>query len=110
MLAGVSLLVMPALSWAQHRAGRQLSSASVVANGTQTLLCTYLSAVLLAGLGLNATLGWWWADPIAGFVIAAVALKEGREAWRGDNCCAPTPVRGPGQVDLCGCTPGCTCC
>lgn len=86
-LAAVSLLVMPWLSWAQRRTGRRLGSASVVADSSQTLLCTYLSAVLLAGLVLNSTLGWWWADPVAGLVIAAVAVREGREAWRGDGCC-----------------------
>jgi len=88
-LAVASLAIMPFLSWAQRRTGRQLRSATVVADSTQTLLCTYLSAVLLAGLVLNATLGWTWADPVAGLVIAAVAVKEGREAWRGDNCCCP---------------------
>lgn len=88
-LALTSLAVMPALSVAQRRTGRRLGSGSVVADGTQTLLCTYLSAVLLVGLVLNATLGWSWADPVAGLVIAAVALKEGVEAWRGDSCCAP---------------------
>ena len=88
-LAAASLVIMPFLSWAQRRTGRQLQSATVVADSTQTLLCTYLSAVLLAGLVLNATLGWSWADPVAGLVIAAVAAKEGREAWRGDNCCTP---------------------
>jgi divalent metal cation (Fe/Co/Zn/Cd) transporter len=67
-----------------------LASGSVVADSTQTLLCTYLSAVLLAGLLLNTTLGWWWADPVAGLVIAAVAAQEGREAWRGEDCgCSP---------------------
>jgi divalent metal cation (Fe/Co/Zn/Cd) transporter len=90
VLAAVSLVVMPVVSWAQRRTGRQLSSATVHADGTQTLLCTYLSAVLLVGLVLNATLGWAWADPLAGLVIAAVAVKEGREAWRGDSCCAPS--------------------
>jgi len=88
-LAVASLLVMPGLSWAQRRTGRQLGSAAVVADSTQTLLCTYLSAVLLAGLMLNATLGWSWADPVAGLVIAGLATKEGREAWRGEGCCAP---------------------
>lgn len=88
-LAAVSLIVMPFLSWAQRRTGRALGSATVVADSTQTLLCTYLSAVLLAGLVLNATLGWFWADSVAGLVIAAVALKEGVEAWRGDGCCVP---------------------
>lgn len=88
-LAALSLLVMPLLSWAQRRTGRALGSASVVADSTQTLLCTYLSAVLLAGLLLNSLLGWGLADPIAGLVIAGVAVKEGVEAWRGDACCVP---------------------
>jgi len=89
-LAVASLVIMPFLSWAQRRTGRALDSAAVVADSTQTLLCTYLSAVLLVGLVLNATLGWDWADPIAGLVIAAMAVKEGREAWRGEACsCVP---------------------
>ena len=74
----------------QRRTGKALGSNAVVADGTQTLLCTYLSAVLLVGLVLNATLGWGWADPIAGLAIAAVALREGVEAWQGKGCCAPT--------------------
>lgn len=86
-LASVSLLVMPALSWAQRRAGRELGSRSAVADSKQTLLCTYLSGVLLAGLLLNAWLGWSWADQVAALVIAGVAVREGREAWRGDACC-----------------------
>lgn len=86
-LAIASLLVMPLLSFAQRRTGRQLGSAAVVADGTQTMLCTYLSGVLLAGLVVNATLGWSWADPLAGLVIAAVAVREGRQAWRGEGCC-----------------------
>jgi divalent metal cation (Fe/Co/Zn/Cd) transporter len=88
VLAGLSVVVMPWLSWAQRRTGRALGSGSVIADSTQTLLCTYLSAVLLVGLVLNATLGWSWADPIAALVIAAVAVREGREAWRGESCCA----------------------
>lgn len=92
-LAIASLLIMPILSWAQRRTGRRLGSNAVVADSTQTLLCTYLSAVLLAGLVLNATLGWSWADPLAGLAIAAVALREGREAWQGEGCCAPGPAR-----------------
>jgi divalent metal cation (Fe/Co/Zn/Cd) transporter len=105
-LAIASLLVMPFLSWAQRRTGRALGSHAVVADSTQTLLCTYLSAVLLAGLVLNATLGWGWADPIAGLVIAAVAVREGVEAWRGEGCCAPG-----GRADAeetCGCADGCS--
>lgn len=91
VIAALSLVIMPALSWAQRRTGRQLGSATVVADSKQTLLCTYLSAVLLVGLLLNATLGWWWADPIVGLVIAALALREGREAWRGQACtCLPS--------------------
>ena len=90
VLAAVSLVVMPVLSWAQRRTGRALGSGSVIADSTQTLLCTYLSAALLVGLLLNALLGWHWADPIAGLVIAGFAVKEGVEAWRGDSCtCIP---------------------
>jgi divalent metal cation (Fe/Co/Zn/Cd) transporter len=87
VLAAVSLAVMPGLSYVQRRAGRQLGSATAVADSKQTLLCTYLSAVLLVGLGLNSLFGWSWADPLAALVIAAVAVKEGIEAWRGDMCC-----------------------
>ena len=87
VLAAVSLLVMPVLSYAQRRAGRELGSASAVADSKQTLLCTYLSGVLLVGLLLNSVLGWSWADPIVALVIAAVAVREGREAWRGEHCC-----------------------
>lgn len=93
-LALASLAVMPFLSWAQRRTGRALGSNAVVADSTQTLLCTYLSAVLLLGLVLNATLGWSWADPVAGLVIAAVAGKEGRQAWRGEGCCGPVAAPG----------------
>lgn len=86
---------MPVLSAVQRRAGRELGSASAVADSKQTLLCTYL----LAGLALNSAFGWWWADPVAALVIAAVAVKEGREAWRGEGCCVPTAATRPaGQV------------
>jgi divalent metal cation (Fe/Co/Zn/Cd) transporter len=92
-LAMASLLIMPFLSWAQRRTGQALGSNAVVADSTQTLLCTYLSAVLLVGLLLNATLGWSWADPVSGLVIAAVAVKEGWEAWNGDACsCGPVAL------------------
>lgn len=98
-LAAVSLVIMPILSAAQRRAGRELGSASAVADSEQTLLCTYLSAVLLVGLLLNALFGWSWADPIAALVIALIAAKEGVNAWRGDTCC-PTPAAlGPHQTD-----------
>ncbi|GAA1979829.1 cation transporter [Isoptericola halotolerans] len=89
VLAAVSLATMPILSWFERRTGRELGSATAVADSKQTLLCTYLSAVLLVGLVLNSTLGWTWADPLAALVIAAVAVREGLEAWRGDTCCSP---------------------
>ncbi|MCW6003289.1 cation transporter [Micromonospora sp. CPCC 205371] len=108
-LAALSLLVMPVLSGAQRRAGRELGSRSAVADSKQTLLCTYLSAVLLVGLALNSLFGWAWADPIAALVIAVVAVKEGRDAWRGDTCCA-VPQTAAGEDDACGCQPGCSCC
>lgn len=103
-LAAVSLVIMPFLSWFERRTGRELGSASAVADSRQTLLCTYLSAVLLVGLVLNSALGWAWADPIAALVIAAIAVKEGVDAWRGDVCCAP--VAG-GETSGTGCTDGC---
>lgn len=87
ILAVVSLIVMPTLAFAKRRVGRRLGSLSVTADSNQTLLCTYLSAVLLAGLVLNATVGWWWADPVAALTIAGLAAREGREAWNGDPCC-----------------------
>lgn len=87
VLAALSLAVMPLLATAKRRTGQRLGSATVAADSQQTWLCTYLSAVLLVGLLLNASLGWWWADPIAGLVIGALALREGREAWTGDTCC-----------------------
>ncbi|MFE4500104.1 cation diffusion facilitator family transporter [Rhodococcus sp. NPDC056743] len=88
-LAAVSLAIMPMLSWAQRRTGRDLGSLSAVADSKQTLLCTYLSAVLLAGLLFNALLGWSWADPIAALIISVIAVKEGVNAWKGDTCCTP---------------------
>jgi divalent metal cation (Fe/Co/Zn/Cd) transporter len=87
-LAATSLVVMPVLSLAQRRAGRELGSLSAVADSKQTLLCTYLSAVLLAGLVLNSLWGWSWADPVAAIGIAAIAVREGVNAWRGDSCCS----------------------
>ncbi|MDP5184583.1 cation transporter [Blastococcus sp. BMG 814] len=100
-LAAISLVVMPFLSWAQRRTGRALGSGAVVADSTQTLLCTYLSAAVLTGLVLNAWLGWSWADPVAGLVIAVVALREGVEAWRGEGCCAPVRPGPEAAVDTC---------
>jgi divalent metal cation (Fe/Co/Zn/Cd) transporter len=87
VLAAASLVIMPVLSLAQRRAGRELGSLSAVADSKQTLLCTYLSAILLAGLVVNGLWGWSWADPVAALGIAAIALREGLNAWRGDPCC-----------------------
>jgi divalent metal cation (Fe/Co/Zn/Cd) transporter len=95
---------MPVLSWAQRRAGRELGSLSAVADSKQTLLCTYLSAVLLAGLLLNSLLGWSWADPLAAIVIAAIAVREGMNAWTGDACCASA------VSDTVANQPDCECC
>lgn len=90
VLVALSLVIMPVISLAQRRTGHELGSASAVADSKQTLLCTYLSATVLFGLLLNSTLGWWWADPIAALVLAVLAVREGREAWRGHLCCTPS--------------------
>jgi divalent metal cation (Fe/Co/Zn/Cd) transporter len=85
VLAVASLAVMPSLALAKRRAGQRLGNPVLVADSIETLLCAYLSAILLVGLALNATVGWWWADPLAGLGIAYFALREGREAWRGEE-------------------------
>jgi divalent metal cation (Fe/Co/Zn/Cd) transporter len=87
-LAAVTLLTMPPLAAAKARVGERLGSSATKSEGRQNLVCAYLSAALLAGLGANAIAGWWWADPASALLIAAVAVHEGREAWRGDACCA----------------------
>ncbi|MDQ0848875.1 Co/Zn/Cd efflux system component [Arthrobacter sp. B3I9] len=105
IIAALSLAIMPVLSWAQRRAGRELGSRTAVADSKQTLLCTYLSAVLLVGLVLNSTLGWWWADAGAALVIAAIAIREGVNAWKGDVCCTvPGADTGHDEGDDC-CAP-----
>ncbi len=109
VLAALSLLIMPVLSYAQRRAGRELGSRSAVADSKQTLLCTYLSGVLLVGLAVNSLFGWSWADPIAALIIAAVAVKEGREAWKGDNCCAPNAALHAASADAPGDAPAGRC-
>ena len=92
VLAAVSLAVMPVLSWFERRTGRELGSASAVADSKQTLICAYLSAAVLVGLVANSLVGWGWADSIAALVIAGFAVREGREAWRGEACTAPVAV------------------
>ncbi len=111
VLAAVSLAVMPGLSWLERGTGRELGSASVVADSKQTLICAALSAVLLVGLLANSVLGWSWADPIAALVIAAFAVREGIEALRGDTCCTPVAAMLADDDialdDDCGCAQGC---
>jgi divalent metal cation (Fe/Co/Zn/Cd) transporter len=86
-LAAVTLATMPLLARAKARVGDELHSSATVSEGRQNLLCAYMSAGLLVGLGANALLGWWWADPLTALAIAGIALYEGREAWRGNACC-----------------------
>lgn len=83
-ITALSLLVMPALAWYEIRTGRELGSKSVLADAKQLLLCVYLSGAVFIGLILNSLFGWWWADSVAAFVVAALAVREGIEAWRGD--------------------------
>ena len=88
IIAALSLLVMPFLSWFERRTGRELGSATAVADSKQTLICTYLSAAVLIGVLLNSLFVWAWADSVAALIIAVFAVREGVEAWRGDACCA----------------------
>lgn len=115
IIAALSLAIMPVLSWLQRRAGRELGSRTAVADSKQTLLCTYLSAVLLVGLVLNSTFGWWWADAAAGLVISVIAVREGISAWQGDVCCTVPHTAGashahaadPAAAPADGCCEGC---
>lgn len=89
-LAVVSLVVMPLLARAKRRVGERLGSRAVTADATETVLCVWLSAILLVGLGANAAFGWWWADPLAALGVVYVAAREGIEHWRAeelDDCC-----------------------
>src|SRR5215216_6905497 len=95
-LAAVTLVTMPPLAIAKSRIGEKLGSSATKSEGQQNMLCAYLSGALLVGLGANALFGLWWADPVTALLIAGVAVKEGREAWRGESCCtAPIPDGGP---------------
>lgn len=87
ILAAVSLMVMPLLVRAKRRVARSINSGALMADSKQTELCTYLSAILLGGLLLNALLGWWWADPVAALIMVPIIAKEGIEALRGETCC-----------------------
>jgi len=87
LLAVASLIVMPLLAHAKQTVGRNINSGAMMADAKQTEFCTYLSAILLGGLLLNALFGWWWADPVAALVMVPMIAKEGIEALRGDTCC-----------------------
>ena len=86
VLAAVSLVVMPLLVRAKRKVARGIKSNALMADSKQTELCTYLSAILLGGLLLNALLGWWWADPVAALIMVPIIVKEGIEALRGETC------------------------
>ena len=86
-LAAFTAPTMPLLAHVKRRMGQKLQSAATVKEASQTQLCAYLSVALLVGLLANALFGWWWADPGAALVIAAVAVREGRKSWRGEGCC-----------------------
>jgi divalent metal cation (Fe/Co/Zn/Cd) transporter len=87
-LAAVTLVTMPPLAIAKARVGERLNSSATKSEGRQNMVCAYLSGALVVGLGANAIAGWWWADPVTALVIAAVAVREGREAWHGEACSA----------------------
>ena len=93
-LAVWSLITMPLLGIAKQRIADQIGSAATKGEGRQNVLCAYLAGALLIGLAGNAIAGAWWLDPVVGLLIAAVAVKEGAEAWRGDGCCVGSPLDG----------------
>ncbi len=113
-LAVTSLITMPYLGRAKEKIGGQMGSLATKGEGQQNMLCAYMAAALLVGLVGNALFGIWWLDPVAALFIAAVALREGIETWRGEGCCAPSEhpaVRAPGEDSCgCGCEGKCTCC
>jgi divalent metal cation (Fe/Co/Zn/Cd) transporter len=104
-----SLVLMPGLGIVKQRLGARLGSGATAGEGNQNLLCAYLAGAVLAGLLANALWEWWWLDPLAGLAVAAVAIREGWGAWRGDSCCADPALA---ATRACGCGPGCAgaCC
>ncbi len=86
-ITALSLIVMPLLARAKRRTAASLGNQVLKTEASETQLCAYLSATVLLGLVLHALFGWWWADPLAALAVAALAVREGREAWRGDTCC-----------------------
>jgi divalent metal cation (Fe/Co/Zn/Cd) transporter len=106
-LSASSVLVMPYLGIAKQRLAEQLGSPATKGEGRQNMLCAYLAGALLLGLLGNALFGAWWLDPVVGLLIAALAVKEGREAWRGEGCCVAPPLSAAaGETDAC-CDDGC---
>jgi divalent metal cation (Fe/Co/Zn/Cd) transporter len=98
-----SIIVMPLLGRAKQRIGERLGSGATAGEGAQNLLCAYMAAGVLVGLAANAAFGWWWLDPVIALVIAAIAVREGREAWAGEGCaCAAVP-----GLEAHGCQDGC---
>lgn len=89
-----SIVAMPLLGRAKQRIGARLGSAATAGEGAQNLLCAYMAAGVLAGLVANALIGWWWLDPVVALGIAALAVREGREAWAGEGCCVASPIPG----------------
>jgi len=102
VLTATSLVGMPLLGIAKQRVARTLGSTATHGEGAQNLLCAYLAGAVLLGLLGNALLGWWWLDPLAALLIAAVAVREGLETWRGEGCCAA-----PGLTPAIDCEEGC---
>lgn len=103
-LALFSMLTMPLLGRAKQRIGRRMGSVATQGEGAQNMLCAYMAATLLVGLAGNALFGAWWLDPLAALVIAAIAVREGLESWRGESCCIPaaaTPMASPEDCDCC---------
>ncbi len=107
-LAVLTLVTMPPLAIAKGRIGEKLGSSATKSEGQQNMLCAYLSAALLVGLGANALFGLWWADPLTALLIAGVAVREGRESWRGESCCtSPMVVGAEAHGEACGCDDDC---
>lgn len=90
VIAALSLVVMPLLVHGKRRVAAAIGSRALEADAMQTALCTWLSAILLAGLLLNALLGWWWADPLAAFIMVPIIIREGVEGIRGERCEEPS--------------------
>jgi divalent metal cation (Fe/Co/Zn/Cd) transporter len=101
-----SVIVMPVLGIAKQRLADQLGSAATAGEGRQNMLCAYLAGALLVGLLANALVGAWWLDPAVGLLIAAVAVREGLEAWRGEGCCVSSPLDGARFIEA-GCADDC---